>query len=192
MPAGNVKRGVFVFLLLLFTGARFFGSAQTKKGPDMATQDILQQAQGYRAQSDEAAIRALEDRFTAAFNAGDIDAIMKNYVQGNSLVVFDVVPRKQNRGAGNYRQNWADFFTHFKGTPKITITDLGITLDGNVGFSHSIQHIVGTDVQGHPVNRTVRVTDGYRKIGGSWLIALEHISVPVDLTTGKPASPTKP
>jgi len=164
---------------------------------DERTQDTLRQAQGDSgqgdiAQSDETAIRALEDRFTAAFNAGDIDAIMKNYIQGNDLVVFDVVPRKQNRGADNYRRNWTDFFTHFRGTPKITITDLGITVDGNVGFSHSIQHIVGTDIQGHPVDRTVRVTDGYRKIGGSWLIALEHISVPVDLTTGKPVPTTKP
>jgi len=142
--------------------------------------------------NDEAEIRALEEKFTVAFNAGDIDAIMKNYVQDESLVVFDVVPRKEYRGADAYRKDWQDFFSHFKGTPKITITDLGITVDGNVGFSHSIQHIVGTDIQGHPVDRTVRVTDGYRKIGGSWLIALEHISVPVNLTTGKPVPTTKP
>ncbi len=137
---------------------------------------------------DEAAIRSLEDRFAAAFNAGDIDAIMKNYIPGDSLVVFDVVPRKQYLGAEAYRKDWEDFFTHFKGTPKIAITDLGITVDGNLGFSHSFQHITGTDNQGHSVDRTVRVTDGYRKIGGNWLIVLEHISVPVDLTTGKPAN----
>jgi hypothetical protein len=44
------------------------------------------------APDDEAAIRALEDRFTAAVNAGDVDAIMKSYVADESLVVFDVVP----------------------------------------------------------------------------------------------------
>ena len=131
---------------------------------------------------DEAAIRALEDKFAAAFNAGDIDAMMKNYISDKSLVVFDVVPRKQYLGADAYRKDWEDFFSHFKGTPKITITDLGITVDGNLGFSHSFQHVTGTDTQGHPVNRTVRVTDGYRKIGSDWLIVLEHVSVPVDLT----------
>jgi len=137
------------------------------------------------ASDDKAAIRALEEKFSAAFNAGDIDGIMKNYVQDESLVVFDVVPRKQSHGADAYRKDWQDFFSHFKGTPKISITDLGITVEGNIGFSHSIQHIVGTDTQGHPVDRTVRVTDGYRKIGGNWLIAMEHVSVPVDLKTGK-------
>jgi ketosteroid isomerase-like protein len=135
---------------------------------------------------DETAIRALEDRFAAAFNAGDIDGIMKNYIPDNSLVVFDVVPRKQYLGADNYRKDWGDLFSHFRGTPKIAITDLVITVEGNIGFSHSFQRVTGTDTQGHEIDRTVRVTDGYRKIGGNWLIVLEHVSVPVDLTTGKP------
>lgn len=140
---------------------------------------------------DEAAIRALENRFVSAFNKGDIDGIMKNYIPDKSLVVFDVVPRREYLGADAYRRNWADFFSHFSGTPKIAITDLGITVDGNLGFSHSFQHVTGTDTQGHPIDRTVRVTNGYRKIGGDWLIVLEHISVPVNLATGKAPSTSK-
>jgi len=129
--------------------------------------------------NDEAAIRALEARFAAAFNAGDIDAIMKNYVPDKSLVIFDVVPRKSYRGADTYRENWVDFFTHFNGRPKIDITDLDISVNDNLGFSYSIQHVTGTDKKGHPVDRWVRVTDGYRKIDGHWLIVLEHVSVAV-------------
>jgi len=154
-----------------------------KKEQDMKTQKT--QPVVVTSSDDEAAIRALEDRFVMAFNAGDIDAMMKNYAPDNSLVVFDVVPRKQYQGADAYRKNWIEFFAHFKGIPKITITDLGITVDGTMGFSHSFQHVTGTDKQGHSIDRTVRVTDGYRKIGGNWLIVLEHISVPVDLRTGK-------
>jgi uncharacterized protein (TIGR02246 family) len=181
MPAGNVNRGAFVQLLLLFTGFQFFGNAQTKKDQDMTT-----------AKDDEAAIRALEDRFATALAAGDIDAMMKNYIQDNSLVVFDVVPPRQHLGADEYRKAWVSFFSHFKGMPKITINDLVISVEGNLAFSHSIQHVTGTDKQGHPVDRTVRVTDGYRKIGGNWLIVLEHISVPVDLKTGKADFTSKP
>ena len=141
---------------------------------------------------DEAAIRALENRFATAFNAGDIGAMMKNYVADKSLVVFDVVPPRQNLGADEYRRAWEGFFAHFRGRPKIAINDLGISVDGNIGFSHSIQHVTGTDIQGRPVDRTVRVTDGYHKIGGNWLIVLEHISVPVDLKTGKADLSSKP
>lgn len=144
------------------------------------------------AADDEAAIRALEDRFVAAFNAGDVDAMMKSYVPDQSLVVFDIVPPRQHLGADEYRRAWVGFFAHFKGRPRIAITDLGITVDGDVGFSHSIQHVTGTDRQGHAVDRTVRVTDGYRRVQGAWLIALEHISVPIDLATGRPDLASKP
>jgi ketosteroid isomerase-like protein len=74
----------------------------------------------------------------------------------------------------------------FQGQAEDRHHDLGITVEGNIGFSHSFQRFTGTDMQGHSIDRTVRVTDGYRKIRGNWLIVLEHVSVPVDLTTGKP------
>jgi len=140
---------------------------------------------GIMTPDDEAAIRALEDRFAAAVNSGDVDGIMKNYVPDKSLVVFDVVPREEIFGADAYRKDWEDFFTRFKGKPTLTIIDLRITVDGNVGFGSCFTNITGTDMQGRPVDRTVRVTAGYRKIGGNWVIVHEHISLPVDLATGK-------
>jgi len=50
----------------------------------------------------------------------------------------------------------------------------------------------GTDTKGQPIDITVRVTDGYRKIAGDWVIVHEHVSVPVDLATGKPDLSSKP
>jgi uncharacterized protein (TIGR02246 family) len=144
------------------------------------------------ASDDEAAIQALEDRFASAFNAGDADAIMKVFVPDKSLVVFDVAPPRQYVGADAFRKYWIEFFRMFKTPPKFDISDLSLTVDSNVGFGHSIQHLVGTDTQGRPIELTVRVTDGFRKIGGNWLIAHSHISVPVDLATGKPDLSSKP
>jgi uncharacterized protein (TIGR02246 family) len=138
-----------------------------------------------RTSDDVAAIRALEANFAEALNAGDLDAMMRHYVSDTSLIVFDLGPPREHVGPDQYRKAWQSYFAHFNGTPKFSITDLVITVDGDVGFSHSIQHTVGTDKQGRSVERTVRVTDGYRKIGGTWLIAMEHISVPVDLATGR-------
>jgi len=66
------------------------------------------------ADNGEVAIRELAKRFAAAFNAGDVDAMMKNYIPGDTLVVFDVVPRKEYRGADNYRNNWVDFLSTSK------------------------------------------------------------------------------
>jgi ketosteroid isomerase-like protein len=173
-----LKTVIFILAITLTSNISF---SQTKKNQDMPT-----------VKNDEEMIRELENKFASAFNAGDINAMMKSYVSDKSLVVFDVVPPRQHLGADEYRKAWAGFFSHFKDTPKITITDLGISVAGNVGFSHSIQHVTGTDTQGHQVDRTVRVTDGYRKIGDNWLIVLEHVSVPVDLKTGKGDFTSKP
>jgi uncharacterized protein (TIGR02246 family) len=142
--------------------------------------------------ADETAIRALETRFAAAFNAKDIDAIMKVYVPDNSLLVFDVVPRRQFAGAKAYRKDWEEFLAQFKGSPKIEIADLRVVADGTLAYSHSIQHVGGTDTKGQPTDITVRVTDVYRKIKGNWLIVHEHVSVPVDLETGKPDLASRP
>jgi ketosteroid isomerase-like protein len=76
------------------------------------------------ASSDEAAIKALETQFSAAFNAKNVDAIMKVYVPNESLLVFDVTPPRQYVGAKAYRKDWEGFFATFKGLPKFEITDL--------------------------------------------------------------------
>jgi uncharacterized protein (TIGR02246 family) len=142
--------------------------------------------QAWAAPNDVAQIRALEDRFVAAFNAKDVDRIMKVYVPDESLLVFDVVPPRQYAGAKAYRKDWEDLFATFQGPLKFQITDLAVAADRTFGYGHSIQHVTGTDTKGQPVDLTVRVTDVYRKIRGNWLIVHEHVSVPVDLDTGKP------
>ena len=144
------------------------------------------------APADEAAIKALEGRFTSAFNAKDVDAIMKIYIPSDSLVVFDVVPPRQYVGAKAYRKNWEDFFAMFKGPAKVELSDISIIADTALGFGHSIQHVTGTDTKGQPIDVTVRVTDGYRKINGNWLIVHEHVSIPVYIGTLKPDPSSKP
>src|SRR5258708_6898766 len=117
---------------------------------------------------------------------------MKIYVADESLLVFDVVPPRQYVGAKAYRKDWEGFFTTFKGPAKMEITDLSVTADTTLGFGHSIQRVTGTDTKDKPIDITVRVTDGYRKIKGNWLIVHEHVSIPVDLDTMKPDPSSKP
>ena len=143
------------------------------------------------ASSDEASIRALENRYVAAVNAKDVSAVMKVYVPDESLFVFDVIPPRQYVGAKAYAKDWTDFLGFFKSL-KFEISDLSVTADGAMGFSHSIQRVTGTNTKDQPIDLTVRVTDVYRKINGNWLIVHEHVSIPVDLDTGKPDLSSKP
>jgi SnoaL-like protein len=65
----------------------------------------------------------------------------------------------------------------------------GVDRDGResptVTYSRRIDHPQFTQRDGSKHDLVVRVTDVYRKIHGEWLIVQEHLSVPMDLATGK-------
>lgn len=143
------------------------------------------QAANASAAGDKAAIEALEARFADAFNAKDVSAIMGVYRPGPDLFVFDVTPPRQHVGWTNYRADWEDTFKSTPGPIHFSISHLSITVVGPVAYGHSIQKVVFTRKSGSKAELVVRVTDVYRKLHGRWLIVQEHVSVPVDLDTGK-------
>lgn len=49
-----------------------------------------------------------------------------------------------------------------------------------------IVHLTGKRKDGNAMDVTMRITDVLRKSSGKWLIVHEHVSVPVDLDSGKP------
>lgn len=140
---------------------------------------------------DQAAIRALEDRFVVAMNAKDVSAIMALYAPGDNLVVFDLVEPRQYTGWAAYKKDWEDTFAANPGPVEMKMSDLDVTAGGDVAFSHCIQSGSLTDKSGKKTPITVRVTDGYKKVNGQWLIAHEHVSVPIDFATMKPDMESK-
>jgi ketosteroid isomerase-like protein len=145
-----------------------------------------------RAQSkDELEIRALEDRYVAAENGKDVDAIMKGYAPGNELFVFDLGLPRQHAGWDSYKKDWQDFFLVVQ-DPKLDIKDLSITIEGKIAYSHMIQHVIWTNKDGSSTELKAGVTDVYRKINGKWLIVQEHTSVPIHIATGKAEMMSQP
>lgn len=141
---------------------------------------------------DKAEIEALEKRVAAAVQAKDVNAVMANYLPGDSLIVFDVIPPRQYAGWDAYKKDWQGVLGGCADSPKMDISDLAITTGRRIAFSHSIQHFVCTDAKGNKLDMTLRATDAYRKEKGKWLIVHEHISVPVDLATSKADLSSKP
>ncbi len=72
------------------------------------------------------------------------------------------------------------------------MSDVFIEGDKRYAYGHNIQHMTCTASGGQKLDVTFRVTDAYKKIDGKWLIVHEHVSVPVDLETGKPDMNSKP
>src|ERR1700733_13018005 len=96
---------------------------------------------GLKAQTqtkDEQEIRALEDHFAAAVRAKDVDAVMKLYVPGNELFVFDVGLPRQHVGWDDYKKDWQDFFAAMHGTVTFDVNELSVMTDGKLAYSHSI------------------------------------------------------
>jgi uncharacterized protein (TIGR02246 family) len=141
---------------------------------------------------DQADIKALEQRYVTAVKSKDVKAIMACYVPDESLVVFDVVPPRQYVGAKAYQKDWEDLFAAYPGPADVEMSDLSVMTEGNLGYGHNIQHTTLNDKAGKKTTVILRVSNGYRKVNGQWLISHEHVSVPVDLATGKAELTAKP
>lgn len=160
--------------------------------PILAIAATLADVPEWAKAGDEAAIRALEQRLIDGFKARDIKQMMSCYVPGDELFVFDVVTPRQFVGNAAYQKSWQGFMDMFQGPINVELSDLAVASDGRIAYSHSIQRYTGTGKDGKPIDLTLRYTDVYRKGHGKWLIVQEHISVPIDMATGKPDFTSKP
>lgn len=149
-------------------------------------------AQGGTAATDKAAIEALEKQYNDAFNARDVNGIMSCYATGKRLFVFDAVPPREYPSWDAYKKDWEGLFSTYPGPVSNAISEQSITVIGTVGYGHNVQAATFTRKDGSKLNITVRVTDVYRELNGKWLIVQEHVSVPVDLESGKADLQSKP
>ncbi len=138
----------------------------------------------------EAQIRQRMESWTTALRAEDLDGLMSHY--SHDILVFDLAPPLQYKGAVAYRKNWADWFPSFQGPVGYEIRDLSITTGGDVAFCRSLNRIIGTRTSGENTDVWVRATVGFRKIGGKWMVTHEHFSVPINMENFEGALNLKP
>ena len=144
------------------------------------------------ADTDKAAIQALEDTYNEGFTSKDVDKLMSVYAPGKQLFVFDVVPPREYKSWEAYKKDFEGLFSAFPGPMKNTISEQTIHVVGSLAYGHNIQTGEFTAKDGSKMSIVARTTDIYRKMHGKWLIVEEHNSVPVDLATMKPDFLSKP
>lgn len=142
--------------------------------------------------NDKALIEELEKRYVDAFNARDVNRIMECYAHDQNFFAFDVMPPRQFEGWDAYKKVFEDLLAAYPGPVSLTMSEVHVTTDGRLAFGRNMQsgYLTTPDKKKFPF--AIRVTDGYRKIDGKWYIVLEHVSVPVDLATGKADLMSKP
>lgn len=136
-------------------------------------------------QNATAQVQALFLKYASAFRKCDVDAFMSLCVHDDSLMVFDVAPPIKHAGWDDYRRDISTFFGRFKPPLDFSIDNLEISVSGDVAYAHSTPEIRGCLKNGDPVHYIVRLTDVLRHVEGKWLIVHEHISLPVDMPSGK-------
>jgi uncharacterized protein (TIGR02246 family) len=125
---------------------------------------------------DEAQIRELIGEWVKAMHDKNVDKLMSLYTP--DILVFDLAPPLQHEGSATYRQNWEAWLPTFEGPVDVEVTELKVTVNGDVGFSHSLNRLRGTKKNGEKPDLWVRVTVGFRKVEDRWLACHEHVSVP--------------
>ncbi|WP_109526465.1 MULTISPECIES: YybH family protein [Nocardia] len=132
---------------------------------------------------DEVEIRERIAEAVEALRAKDLGALERLYT--TDVVSFDVEPPLQHVGIAAKLRNWATVFQAFESVD-YEVRDLTFAVGDDVAFGHAFARLSGTLKNGAATNGMwVRVTYGFRKIDGLWLIAHDQVSVPFDLATGR-------
>jgi uncharacterized protein (TIGR02246 family) len=132
---------------------------------------------------DEADIRRRIDNCAKALHAMDLESVMSIYAP--DIVSFDIVPPLRHVGAEAKRKQWVDAFAMYQPPLGYEFRDVTITVGDDVAFCHSLNRVSGTLRNGHRSEFWVRWTACFRKIDGTWLIAHDQVSVPVDFESGR-------
>lgn len=138
------------------------------------------------ATQDEAQLRERLDKWTRALHARDLNALMTLYAP--DTVTFDLMPPQQVKGADHYRKNFERWFAAMPGPIDYEIHDLRIMTGADVAFCHSLSHVKGTRANGDKADYWVRVTVGFQKRNGQWLMIHDHVSMPHSMETMKAVS----
>lgn len=138
----------------------------------------------------DASIRERMHALVLALRAKDIDALMAHYAP--DMVTFDFRPPLQVRGVDAYRKNFEAWFASVQGPIGYEIRDLRITMSDDIAFCHSLNHVKSTRTTGEKADYWVRVTSGFQKLNGQWMITHEHVSVPINMQTMQAALDLQP
>ena len=96
------------------------------------------------------------------------------------VVVFNVKPPFQTRGAKDWRREWETSLSHFTASFGMETHDLAVMVSGDLALAHCQWQFTGL-----PGQSWIRDTAIYQRNLGKWQIVHEHDSVPFDPETSK-------
>jgi ketosteroid isomerase-like protein len=130
-------------------------------------------------------VRALLEHWSEAARTKDIDRLMSLY--SPDIVYFDVVPPLQFVGSDAVRKNFLRWFDGYKGPIGVEVGSSSVVADANTAVAFMLIRASGTLADEREVGHWVRATVCCQRSDLGWVITHEHVSLPIDFTTGCPA-----
>lgn len=140
--------------------------------------------------ADHVSIEQTLNRWSQAVSDKDLPRISEHY--SSDVLAFDAVGQLQFKGRDAYMAHWQACMATCPGPTLFDMQQLHVELGQDLGFGHFLCHCGGTNEQGEMQSSWLRVSQGYRKQNGQWLIAHEHFSIPFDMLTGQTAFNLQP
>ena len=140
--------------------------------------------------STESEVKALFDSQLDAIRTKDLDRLMAAY--SPEIVYFDVVPPLQFAGSAALRGRFSQWFDGYQGPIGMEVRELTISTSGEIAVAHWLSRASGTLTNGRKVGSWVRATSCCQRSNHRWLITHEHISLPVDVASGRAATDLSP
>ena len=168
------------FLILTVAATASIATNGQTESPSAASGDLVAAKE----------IRGWLDRWMKAFKEKDADAVMSLYA--DDVIAYDVVPPLQYIGKAAYRADYQQFFSQYDSNLNVEIRDLHVGATGDLGYAVGLELISGTLKHGQKSAVWLRFTSLLRKSDGRWLDFHDHVSVPVEIESGKAMLELKP
>lgn len=139
---------------------------------------------------DESHVRQVLSEYAEAIRSGKIDAIVNFYA--SDIIAFDLVSPLKTIGKDAYKKSWDEFIASCQFPVGYEFSDLMIKCVDDLAVSYALIHMTGTSKSGENMDCWFRMTDTLKKEGETWKISHEHVSVPVDMKSGKALMDLKP
>ncbi len=138
----------------------------------------------------EVQIQAILDKKIKVIHDKDLQGALDMYIE--EVVTFDFKEPLLNKGKDAIKKRLQEWFASYKGAIGQEMKELEITTADDIAFSHCVTRTYGISGNNEQQDMWYRVTNGFKKINGTWLISHEHVSDPVDMETGKAMFELKP
>lgn len=130
--------------------------------------------------ADEAQVRLVLQQWATATRKGQQNDVLANHLP--DVLIYDVLAPMKYQGVAAYRQSWDEWQPDTQGEGQFDLQDLSVTAGADVAFAHCFIKCGGTLPSGRTFEDLVRATFCFRKEAGSWRVAHQHISKPLQLT----------